>query len=103
MPITPIEVATMAPKSQEVSNYKHQENQKPINEQILIHNKLNSEIKHNGQQTVKSAKSENKEYRYDAKEKGNGSYTGSNSKKKNKDEQKDEKKQIKAGSIDIRI
>lgn len=103
MPITPIEVATMAPKSQEVSNYKHQENQKPMNDQILIHSKLNEEVKHNSQQTVKSTKSENKEYRYDAKEKGNNSYTGSNSKKKKKEEPEPEKKNMKASSIDIRI
>ncbi|MGN6711774.1 hypothetical protein [Anaerocolumna jejuensis] len=103
MPITPIEVASMAPKSQEVSNYKHQESQKPINDQILIHDKLSHEVKQNSQQAVKTAKGENKEYRYDAKEKGNNSYSGSGSKKKKKEESKEEKNKMKSGSIDIRI
>lgn len=103
MPITPIEMASMAPKSQEVSNYKHQESQKPMNDQILIHNKLNHDVKQNSQQTVKTNKGDNKEYRYDAKEKGNNSYSGSNSNKKKKEESKEEKSKMKSGSIDIRI
>lgn len=103
MPITPIEIASMAPKSQEVTSYKHQESQKPMNDQILIHDKLSHEVKHNSQQTVKMTKGDNKEYRYDAKEKGNNSYSGSNSKKKQKEESKDEKGTMKPGSIDIRI
>lgn len=104
MPITPIEIATMAPKSQEVSNYKHQESQKPMNDQILIHNKLNQEALHDSQQAVKTAKGDNREYRYDAKEKGNNGYAGSNSKKKKKEEESKEKPQkMRAGSIDIRI
>ncbi|WOO36560.1 hypothetical protein R2R35_22660 [Anaerocolumna sp. AGMB13020] len=103
MPITPIEVVTMAPKSQEVSGYKHQESQKPINDQIVIHNKINSEIKHNSQQPVKASKGENKEYRYDAKEKGNNSFFGSKSKKQKKEESKEETKKTRSGSIDIRI
>ncbi|MDF2589393.1 MAG: hypothetical protein K0S41_3234 [Anaerocolumna sp.] len=105
MPITPIEIATMAPKSQEVSIYKHHESQKPVNEQIQINHQFNNEIKHNQSQTVKTVKSENKEYRYDAKEKGNNSFKGSGQNKKKKENEKGTKliNPYQSGSIDIKI
>ena len=104
MPITPIEIAAMAPKSQEASLYKHQESQKPLNDQIVIGQQINNHIKHNSQQTVETIKSENKEYRYDAKEKGNNSYSGSKEKKKKKNNKgAAPKDKFRSGSIDIKI
>ncbi|QHQ62101.1 hypothetical protein Ana3638_15995 [Anaerocolumna sedimenticola] len=104
MPITPIEIAAMAPKSQEASLYKHQESQKPLNEQIVIGQQFNNHIKQNNQQTVGTIKSENKEYRYDAKEKGNNSYSGSKqNKKKNNNKGAAPKDNFRSGSIDIKI
>jgi hypothetical protein len=103
MPITPIEIASMAPKSQEVSVYKHHDTQKPVNEQIQISHQFNNEIKHNLNQTVKTVKSENNEYRYDAKEKGNNSYKGSGQSKKKKDKGSAPKNNSRPGSIDIKI
>lgn len=106
MPITPIEVAAMVPKSQDASYQKQQQTQKPINEQIQIHQHINSEIKHNNQQAVRLQKGDNTEYRYDAKEKGNNSYSGSKQKKdkKDKNEKNQKLKQSQMpGSIDIRI
>lgn len=107
MSITPIEIATMAPKSQEVSVHKVQEIQKPMNDQALLSKQFSNEIKQNNSQTVKTIKSENKEYRYDAKEKGNNSFAKSNSKKKKKDDLKNKeavpKDNFRSGSIDIKI
>lgn len=103
MPITPIETAVMAPKSQEASIYKHQENQKPFNEQMVIHQQHDRNVKHNSQQTVKTAKSDNNEYRYDAKEKGSNSYSGSKQNKKKKKQEEVTKENYRPGSIDIRI
>lgn len=104
MPITPIEVAAMVPKSQDASYHRQQQTQKPVNEQIQIHQHINNEIKHNNQQAVKLQKGDNKEYRYDAKEKGNSSYSGSQKKKGKKDKNgEDPKKSMLPGSIDIRI
>lgn len=103
MPITPIEIAAMAPKSQEVSLYKHQESQKPLNEQIILGQQFNNHIKQDNQQTVKTIKSENKEYLYDAKEKGNNSYSGTKQNKKKKDKGAAPKDNFRSGSIDIKI
>lgn len=104
MPITPIEVAAMVPKSQDASYHRQQQTQKPINEQIQIHQHINAEIKHNNQQAVKLQKGDNTEYRYDGKEKGKASYSGSQKKKGKKDkDEKDPKQSMLPGSIDIRI
>lgn len=103
MPITRIDIATMAPKTQEVTLHKQQENQKPLHDQMQIHQQFNGEIKHNSQMTVKTIKSDNKEYRYDAKEKGNSSYIGSNGSKKKKKDKQDKTKAVRPGSIDIKI
>jgi len=105
MPIRPIDIVTMAPKSQEVSTYKQQEVQKPMNEQMHLHNQFNNEIRHNQQQTTKTVKAENTEYRYDAKEKGSNSYSGSgyNQKKKKEKDETAIKDHFHTGSIDIKI
>lgn len=108
MPITPIEIAAMAPKSQAVTQIKHGDLQKPITEQMNLNQQFNKDIQHNSIQTVKTYKSENNEYRYDAKEKGNGTY--SDQKKKNgKGNTKDnnlskvKENNSRPGSIDIKI
>jgi hypothetical protein len=103
MPITPIEIASMAPKSQEVTHYKVQESQRPMHEQALINSHIKNEIRHNNIQTVKTNQSENKEYRYDAKEKGNNSNTGSKQKKKQNNKETAPKDISRTGSIDIKI
>ncbi len=103
MPITPIEIASMAPKSQEASLYKHQESQRPLNEQMVIGQQFNNHIKHDSKQTVKTIKSENKEYLYDAKEKGSTSYSGTGQRKKKKEKGAAPKDGFRSGSIDIKI
>lgn len=88
MPITRLDIMTTPPKTQEATHIKHAENQKHSNEQQLISNQFSQNVQHNNQKTVRMTKSENKEQRYDAKEKGNGEYSG-NSNKKKKDQQKE--------------
>lgn len=105
MPITPIEMLSMAPKTQEATQYKHLENVKVPHEQTQISTDFNNQVKHNSMQPTKPTKPENTEYRYDAKEKGNGSYPyQSSSKKKNGNEKKDAKeKKIKLSNFDVTI
>ncbi|MDF2608555.1 MAG: hypothetical protein K0R92_29 [Lachnospiraceae bacterium] len=106
MPIKPIDIVTMAPKSQEVSQYKHQESQRTLNEQAQLNNQFNSQIKHNNQQTVKTLKGDNQEYRYDAKEKGNNPHHQKKNKKdkeKNSNSETTPKDKINPGSFDIKI
>lgn len=105
MAISPVEMISMVPKSQEASYMKHSEVHKPITEQQVMATKMNQEIKHNSAQAVPTKKSVNQEYRYDAKEKGNNSYEGNKKKKKDskKEESGNEKNRSSFGGIDIRI
>jgi len=104
MAISPVEMISMAPKSQEASFMKHTEVQKPMVEQQQIAAKMNNEIKHNSNQPVPTKKSMNPEYRYDAKEKGNNSYSGQGKKQKKKGSEKEnETSATSFGRIDIRV
>lgn len=98
--IRPIDILMAAPKSQEVSHYKHQESQKTFNEQTQIATLINQNVKHNSQQTVKTEKNE---HRYDAKDKKNNSHSGKEQ-KKNKDNQDNRQEEMgQTSNFDIRI
>lgn len=101
MPIRPIDIM----KSQEISPLKSYEHNKVQNEQAQIGKHFQDTIQAELKKTTELEKSENKEYRYDAKEKGQNNYQGSDEKKKQtkKDENKDTKRPEKSGSIDILI
>ena len=104
--ITPIEMYTMVPKSQEVSNIHSQNNAKNVAMQQNGMQELASEARHHEQQVVQTTSSQNPEYRYDAKEQGNGSYQDGQKKKKKKEDESEhteEKITSKKHGFDIRI
>lgn len=105
MSITPIEIVSYAPKSQETMMQKHQEINKPQTDKQQAEVVVNTQILKNLTQTVKLSKGENTEYRYDAKEKGRGSYGDSKKKKEQEEEEKEKKPEGKGflTSLDIRI
>ncbi len=84
MPITPIEVASFIPKSQEASQMKALEHQKPASEQLAFADRFKDEIQRNSEQTVATTKSVNPEFRYDAKEKSGNPYYYQQPKKRKK-------------------
>ena len=73
MPIRPIDVV----KSQEVSQYKQMQSQKYQHDQVQISKNFQSMIQAEATKTVQTTKSDHREFRYDAKEEGKGSYSGS--------------------------
>lgn len=101
MPIRPIDIM----KSQEASSLKQFSNQKIQHEQVQISKSFNTMIQQEQRKTTNTAKSDNMEYRYDAKEKGNNSYFGTGGRKKNKqeDQKKESKEPKKSGGFDILI
>lgn len=101
MPISRLDIISMAPKSQEVTQYKQGEVSKTFAEQVQIQAGFKKEIEHNNRQSVKSTKSENKQQRFDAKEKGSNSYEYQRGKKQ-KNEVED-KTEIKLSKFDIKI
>lgn len=105
MSLKPIDVM----KSQGVSHFKHIESQRSHHEQVQISKHLQDTIREERTKTTQTFKSENNEFRYDAKEKGNGSYPGYRNHSRKKDNKQDNKndketsKPTKFGGIDILI
>ena len=84
--ITPIEMYSMVPKSQEASMVHSTANAKHVAQQQSGMQEIAHQARQNTQQTVQATAAEYTEYRYDAKEKGNGSYSRNEQKKKKKEE-----------------
>ena len=104
MSIPPIERALVPPKTQEASQIQHAHQQKQEHAQEQLGVQYQSNLQHNSQKTVKMVKSENNEYRYDAKEKGNGKFNGQKRGKQKKEEEENKKKTaIPVSGFDIRI
>ena len=106
MPIRPIDVM----KSHEVSQYKQIQSQRSQHEQVQISKSFQNLIQAEASKTIHTAKSENKEYRYDAKEEGKNSHSGSglgDRGKRDKDKQDKENESDnntgRPGGIDILI
>ena len=93
MPIARIDIMTMAPKTNEATSIKVNQNEKPVKEQVVISDHQQKNIEHNSQQTIRKANADNPAYRYDAKEKGNNAYSnnGKQKKKSNQDEKEKQK------------
>lgn len=101
MPIRPIDMLSMPNRSQEVSQVHHTQNQKLTHAQEQLGVQYQSNVKHDGKQTVKMNKSENQEYRYGDGKKQNSEYSGQNRQKRKKND--DKKPEFKQGNFDIRI
>lgn len=104
MAIGPIEMTGMVTRSQDISLFKQNEDNKPMIDQSNIQVNVQKKVQDQNQQVNQADNVEYHEYRYDAKEKGNGSY------QENKERNKKEKKKSdgtvtekKTVGFDIRI
>ena len=104
--ITPIEMYSMVPKSQEASMIHSAANAKQAAQHESGMQEIAHQVRQNTQQIVHTTSAENPDYRYDAKEQGNGSYSSGEKKKKKKEdgsEQDRENQTENHGGFDIRI
>lgn len=103
MPIRPIDIV----KSHEASQYKHLQNQKIQQEQVQISKNFQNVIQSEASKPVETTKSENREFRYDAKEESKNSYSQRGDKRKQKKDKKNDKglgnNRRRPGGIDILI
>lgn len=101
MPINPIDIM----RTQEASTIRHMENTRIQHAQEQISKNFQTIVEQKQNKPKEATKSENSEYRYDAKEKGNNSYYSANSdtKKKKEEEKKDSKQSLKSGGFDVLI
>lgn len=106
MPITPIDLATIAPKSQETFIAKQPEVQKPVNDQMNANLQTEQKVQKQSDTVVLNRKSENPEYRYDAKDGSGNSASYSGEKKQRNNQPKNQKTELEkkfGQGIDIRI
>lgn len=106
MPIMPIDLATVAPKSQETFISKQPEVQKPFTDHNNAIVQTEQKVQKQSDSVMMAQKGENPEYRYDAKDgSGNSASYSSNDKKreKHREEQKTELEKKFGQGIDIRI
>ena len=88
MAIGPIEMTGMITRSQDISLFKQNEDNKPMIDQSNIQVNVQKKVQDQNQQVNQADNAEYHEYRYDAKEKGNGSYQ--ENKNRNKKDKKKE-------------
>ena len=104
MPITRLDMISMAPKTQEAGTYKQQEVQHPATQQHNIAGTVQQQARQQETQTVRSNKTENEEQKYDAKERGKGSYSGSSGQRKEQEKKEEEQRMRMRGStFDITV
>lgn len=82
MGILPIDVATMAPKSMEVSHIHQGENVRQDMQEAKAELAYTDMVKRNQEKTISPEKSDNEEYRYDARDGSAKQQQGGKKKKK---------------------
>jgi hypothetical protein len=87
MPIRPIELNGVISRVQDIGTIKHNEDNKPLVDQNNIQTHLNKEIDHHQKKVRNADDSDNHKKKYDAKEKGKGTYFANKQNKKKKKEQ----------------
>lgn len=104
MPIQTIDHYLVAPRSQEASQVRQQDTARVPQEQSFLQVQSDREGRQQAERTRQSGETENKEERYDAKEKGKNSYTGQRQKRQKKEQEEPKKHVSEGGSrFDIKI
>ena len=103
MAVGPIE----AIRAQEATQIRHMDTQRAQHAQEQFSRNFQNMVQQEQSKPTETVKADQKEYRYDAKEKGNNQYYGSGSKKRGKQEEKNKPKASKStsgsGGFDIKI
>ena len=110
MSITPLEMYTMIPKSQEAVTVRHGEQVRENAQQAGMMQQAEQKSDADSMRTVAATETENPDYRYDAKEGGNGQYSGNGGHNGHKDQKEHSEKEKgivnmtdHPGGIDFRI
>ena len=102
MPVGPIEII----RAHEATQLRHIDSQKLQHAQEQHSQNFQNRVWQEQKKTTQTAKSDNNEFRYDAKEKGNNQYMASGDKKKRNQKDNEEKKskdRPKTGGFDMLI
>lgn len=107
MSIRPIDLVTIAPKSQEASQMHFNDMRGRDHAQIAASQNFQKTEQHDSKRTVQTAKGETKAYEFDAKDSSGNAYYGSDKKKNNEqhdnDNAKKKRRNTYASGFDIKI
>lgn len=98
--IRPIEMRMLLPRTESVGSNQQYENQRIINDNSHAAQQVAKETKQNSETVNKKDANEFAEYKYDAKEKGNGTYQNPKRQPRQKNEDTDEQKNERFGMAD---
>lgn len=94
MAIGPILHQGVIQRSQDIGQVKQNQDSKPLIDQSNIQAKFSKELEHNSKQVTKFNEAELAEYKFDAKEKGKGSYYSKKREKGEGENKKDQKDKV---------
>ncbi|HAU87176.1 MAG TPA: hypothetical protein DCW90_17325 [Lachnospiraceae bacterium] len=104
MPIRPIDVFTMPPKSQETSQLQKSNMDRATNGEYVANQQFQDKVNRNMQKTVHAKDKEENGFRFDAKEKGQNEYQDNRKRKNEKPkETKSRLPKMNGSSFDISI
>lgn len=106
MPIRPIDVYTMSPKSQETSQLQKNSQDRATHGEQLSNVQYHDKVNGNMRKTVQTKDKDDKGFRFDAKEKGHNEYQDNRKKKKKEETSSDQKSRypsMNSSSFDITI
>lgn len=92
--IRPIDMQMILPRTESVGTEKQVEQQKIANTNTDAATEVAKEIQHNSEAVVQKDANAFTEYKYDAKEEGNGTYRNPKKKKRNQDDNQDESSEV---------
>ena len=87
MPIQMIDIATMAPRSQEASMVQHNVAKHPETTVAHAGQQFNQQVQQDSQKTIKTTKDEWAEFQYGEGSSGGGQYTGQQKKRQKKNDE----------------
>lgn len=105
MTISRVELQGQVTRAQDFTTIKHNEDNKPTVNQANIQRQFDQNVDNKLRQVNQKDQAENQGKRFDAKEKGNGTYFGDGGRKRKKEEkEKDGKVTLKGrGGFDMKI
>lgn len=100
--IRPIEMQMLLPRTESVGTNQHQANQHGVNANMHAASEVAKEVKHNSETVIKKDANEFADYKYDAKEEGNGTYQNPRRQNKRKQDEEDKDSVLKEsfGAVD---
>ena len=88
--IRPIDMQMLLPRTESAGAEKQTEQQKVLNTNTDAANEVAKEVQHNSEAVIQKDPNAFTEYKYDAKEEGNGTYRNPRKKKKKQEEDNDD-------------